>query len=395
MRLKALPALCLSSLFRQQMFMFPVALYWYQQNGLSAADFVFLQGIFMLFGLLFEIPSGYIADNFSKKHILILSYFCFWLRIVLWLSFNGAFIVIIGEILVVLSRSFFQGIYDSYVYEYLDKIKQNKQIVYWCGRVNFCMNVGTGSASLLCSFLYPQYSLYVLLSLEFISTTLALLLLLFLPNIQNKKTSKTIKERFAETASAITSCLTNPKINGYILTSAVFASSTYVLVWNFQPIMKYTLVPAFFFGIVYFCNFMLRAVGSYAAAFIQSHIGDKNLALVVRLHVIFSFLGLIAAAYLQNDVFTLFIIFLICCGIGLQLAFHIVTISKVQKIAAINSRATLSSTNNFVAQGVSGLMLTSGKFLLQDNNYTEVYIIFAVLYVVLFMLLYRLKGSRI
>ena len=44
-------------------------LLFYQQNGLTIADFVLFQGIFQLTGILFEIPCGYIADVISKKKV--------------------------------------------------------------------------------------------------------------------------------------------------------------------------------------------------------------------------------------------------------------------------------------------------------------------------------------
>lgn len=52
---------------RSQLYLAPVLLLFYQQNGLTIADFVLFQGIFQLTGILFEIPCGYIADVIPKK----------------------------------------------------------------------------------------------------------------------------------------------------------------------------------------------------------------------------------------------------------------------------------------------------------------------------------------
>ena len=67
----------LACFLRSQLYLAPVLLLFYQQNGLSIADFVLFQGLFQLTGILFEIPCGYIADVISKKKVLILAFLCF------------------------------------------------------------------------------------------------------------------------------------------------------------------------------------------------------------------------------------------------------------------------------------------------------------------------------
>lgn len=72
--LKRLDSACF---LRSQLYLAPVLLLFYQQNGLTIADFVLFQGIFQLTGILFEIPCGYIADVISKKKVLVLAFVCF------------------------------------------------------------------------------------------------------------------------------------------------------------------------------------------------------------------------------------------------------------------------------------------------------------------------------
>ena len=117
--LNPLKKLDIACFLRSQLYLAPVLLLFYQQNGLSIADFVMFQGIFQLTGILFEIPCGYIADTISKKKVLILAFFCFFLRAALWLSFSGIYVVLLGELFNALSRAFLSGVYDSYIYDYL------------------------------------------------------------------------------------------------------------------------------------------------------------------------------------------------------------------------------------------------------------------------------------
>ena len=115
-KINPLKRLDLACFLRSQLYLAPVLLLFYQQNGLTIADFVLFQGIFQLTGILFEIPCGYIADVISKKKVLVLAFVCFFLRAALWLSFSGMYIILLGELFNALSRAFLSGVYDSYIY---------------------------------------------------------------------------------------------------------------------------------------------------------------------------------------------------------------------------------------------------------------------------------------
>lgn len=384
----------LACMFRQQTYLLPLTLYWYQANGLSAADFVSIQGLFILLGLFVEVPSGYIADMFSKKFVLLFSFTLFLLRSVLWLNFNGLWVILLGEMLVLLSRSFFQGVYDSYVYEYLNTQGKTAQIVKYCGMVTSFINIGTGTASLLCSALYPRFSLYVLLWLEFTATVIAIVLMSFVPNIKVPQKHKDLKKRCQEVIRTVTTTLSDGRVNHYIVLSAVFASSTYVFIWSFQPIMKATGVAACMFGVVYFFNFLFRALASYFAKDIIGKLGYGKLALLVSFHIFFSLSGMVLSFWLKMPILTLLFIFFICLGIGLQLAFNIMTTAKIQKIAADEVRATKSSTNNMVSQGVSGIILSSFKFITNESDFLWGYISVFIVYTLILSVFYLWRRHK-
>jgi len=380
-----------SCMLRQQTFLLPVTLLWYQYNGLTAADFVFFQGLFILLGLFSEVPSGYLADIFSKKHILLCSFSLFLIRCLLWLNFTGVYVIIAGEVLVVLSRSLFQGIYDSYIYEYLEQNKNTDKMVKYYGITNCYLNIGTGSASLISSLIYPTYALQVLLILELITTCTALALMFIVPNIPNKRTCKPLKEHFTDMFSTVKKTLTDQRINHLIVISAIFASSTYIYIWNFQPIMKATDVAVRLFGCVYFCNFFFRALAGYMSDYIQRKVTYKRLAFIVMAHIFIAFTGLALAEYFKISYLTLGVIFLICIGIGAQLSFNILTVATIQKIASASVRATTSSSYNLVAQGVAGIMLSSFKFLVNHLSFTEIYLLYLGIYIIIGLSIYCWK----
>jgi hypothetical protein len=87
-------------------------------------------------------------------------------------------------------------------------------------------------------------------------------------------------------------------------------------------------------------------------------------------------------------------IFFICLGIGLQLAFNIMTTAKIQKIAADEVRATKSSTNNMVSQGVSGIILSSFKFITNESDFLWGYISVFIVYTLILSVFYLWRRHK-
>ena len=146
----------ISCFLQTQIFMLPVLFLFYQHCGLTVGDFFLFQGIFSLSALLFEIPMGYLADVFSKRNVLILSYTFFLMRLCLWLCFAqyGYWILLIGEILYAAQKASFAGVVDSYIYEYLKINRVAKKMQKHYGHMNFFMSLGTAFSSLIGVFLF-------------------------------------------------------------------------------------------------------------------------------------------------------------------------------------------------------------------------------------------------
>ena len=116
---KALKILNFAVLLQQQRYIVAISYLFYLSNGLTLSDFLFFQSIFYFTGLIAEIPAGYIGDIFPRKNILIFSYLLFTLRIVMWIIIPNYYTILFGEILYGLSKAFYRGVSDGYIYDYL------------------------------------------------------------------------------------------------------------------------------------------------------------------------------------------------------------------------------------------------------------------------------------
>ena len=401
--LSPLKKLDLACFLRSQLYLAPILLLFYQQNGLTIADFVMFQGIFQLTGILFEIPCGYIADTISKKKVLILAFACFFLRAALWLSFSGIYIVLLGELFNALSRAFLSGVYDSYIYDYLKSKNKTNRMLKECGRTNFAMSSGAMFAAIFSAILYKHYGTMILLSLEFILTLISIILLTTLPNPPSAKPQGiTLKQKFIEIRDTSIATIKNKNINLYILYSALLFSTTSLFCWCFQPLLKMSSAPVFMFSFVYVINHGLRAGFSFYVNKLKKFFGFNRLLVVTTFLCLYSFACMILSFYFKMpNISTLSLIF-VCIGIGFQLAFAIANISHIHNHALEETRATISSVNNMLQQTISGLSLILFKFVVAPNStssglsFSAAFTVFAIFYMSIFaILLYKINKRKI
>ncbi len=398
-----LKRLDLACFLRSQLYLAPVLLLFYQQNGLTIADFVMFQGIFQLTGIVFEVPCGYIADLISKKKVLVLAFVCFFLRAALWLSFSGVFIILLGELFNALSRAFLSGVYDSYIYDYLKSKNKTKRMLTECGRTNFAMSGGAMFAAVFSAVLYERFGTAVLLSLELVLTLISIALLTTLPNPPSAKPhAQNIKQKLREIKETAAATLANKNINLYIILSALLFSTTSLFCWCFQPLLKMSSAPVFMFSFVYVINHALRAGFSFNVNRLKKLFGFNRLMLVTTFLCVYSFACMIFGFYFKMPNIAISCLIFVCIGIGFQLAFAIANISRIHTFAVEETRATISSVNNMLQQTISGISLICFKFVVapadgaEGLSFSAAFAAFAAFYIALFcFLIYKIYQQKL
>ena len=230
----------IAAFLRSQLFLLPVLLFFYQENGLTVGDFYLIQGLIVFFAFLFEIPAGYLGDIFPRKYILITAYALFLGRLFLWIFFRGFEIILIGEFLYACSKACFDSVSSSFIYDILKKNNEEAKMVKAYSNFNAAMYIGTGIAALLGAGLYEKLGSHVLLIAEFIIYSTAILLLSFLPNAHRpaKDTVAGFKERLKKFWVAVRYILKSRKYCYLVLFSGFMVGVSHFFFWSFQPLMK-------------------------------------------------------------------------------------------------------------------------------------------------------------
>lgn len=397
----------IAAFLRSQIFLLPVLLFFYQENGLSVGDFYLIQGLIVFFAFLFEIPAGYLGDIFPRKYILITAYSLFLGRLFLWIFFRGFEIILLGEFLYACSKACFDSVSSSFIYDILKKNNEESKMVKAYSNFNAAMYIGTGIAALLGAGLYEKYGSHVLLIAEFVIYSLAIVLLSFLPNahLPNSQQVVGFKERISEFWYAVKFILTSKTYRYLVLFSGFMVGVSHFFFWSFQPLMKNSGInpklsltgfadsigwDARLFGdtiwnylialdwldyikvmgIVIFINNVLRSSFSYYAAAVAKRISIFSLGILSFAMEIFG--CLLSFILLKSETITpaqclAFIIFLCVC-IGIQLMFTITHISRLHRLIPPKIRSLSSSVNMMTGRLLTSVMLMAPKFLLKHDT---------------------------
>ncbi len=396
-----------AAFLRSQLFLLPVLLFFYQENGLTVGDFYLIQGLIVFFAFLFEIPAGYLGDIFPRKYILITAYALFLARLFLWIFFRGFEIILLGEFFYSCSKACFDSVSSSFIFDILKKNKEETKMVKAYSNFNAAMYIGTGIAALLGAGLYEKFGSHVLLIAEFIIYSTAIVLLALLPNAHTPVKGAVIgfKARLKKFWVATRYLLKSRKYRFLVLFSGFMVGISHFFFWSFQPLMKNSGInpkvsltdladsvgwDARVFGdtvwnylvaldwldyikvmgVVIFVNNVLRSTFSYFAANVAKKVSLFSLG---RFSFIMDIIGcslsfiLMKANIISPGECLLFIIFLCVC-IGFQLMFTITHISRIHRLINPKIRSLSSSVNMMTGRLMTSVMLMAPKFLLKQEN---------------------------
>lgn len=370
---------------RAMLLLSPVMLLFYQENGLTVSELFFFQGIFYLFSVLLEIPVGYLSDSISKKNVLFLSLFVFFLINLLWLFFNGYYIILAGEILFALSKVTLDNAMSGYLYDFLQSTgnEKDKKMVSKYGHLQFFLSTGTAISGILGTFLYVKFGSKIVILSEMLILIVGMFLVLTLPKFNFSSNKISLHERVEKYFKTTKVILKNPSVMNYIYYSGIFTSFSIMFALSFQPLMKNAFVPVLFFGVVNFINHGIRAVSAFEAGFLSKLFTLKQMIIPLYVLYIIAFLCIFAILKIVNVQIIISLIFMICLIIGFQVLFTIRHVSRLHKFVDSRYRGNIISINNFFSRLTSVFVLIVSKIFIDKFGFEKFYIFMFLLFLII------------
>jgi predicted MFS family arabinose efflux permease len=160
----------------------------FQERGLSMTQISLLIMIWSGAVVLLEIPTGILADKFSRKSLLILSKLIKALTFIFWLGQNFSFYAV-GFVLWSLAGALHSGTYLAFVYDELKKQKCVEKYELISGRIKMLGHIAVAISLAIGGFI-SQYSYTVALILSSLAAFTTMLISFTFPEAKAVKSTK-------------------------------------------------------------------------------------------------------------------------------------------------------------------------------------------------------------
>ena len=292
----------------------PIIVLFFQEHGLTLTEVMLLQSIYSISVAFFEIPSGYIADLFGRKHTIVLGTIFSFSGYLVFSFYSGFYAFSVAQILVGIGGSLMSGSGSALLYDTLLEKGDENTYTKIEGRSYAIGNFSEAAAGVLGGFLAVTsiyLPIYVQTGILFFSIPIALSLVE--PTMHEK-------EKIEKSISAILgivkfAMMDNKKLRWLIIYSSAMGVATLTVAWFAQPFFKEIGVPLVYFGILWAGLNFSAGLTSFNSHRLYKKYKDYNLLIYLSLSMItllitlgynISFFGLsiICAIYLLRGVIT-------------------------------------------------------------------------------------------
>ena len=228
----------------------PIIVLFFQEHGLSLTEVMIIQAIYSLSVAVFEIPSGYIADLFGRKHTIVLSTIFSFSGYLVFSFFGGFYAFAAASTLVGIGGSLMSGSDSALLYDTLLEIGDKKTYTKIEGRNYAIGNFSEATAGILGGFLAVSsiyLPIYVQTGILFLSIPIALTL------VEPKMNDEDKIERSLKAILGVVkfSMIENAKLRWLIIYSSAMGVATLAMAWFAQPFFREVEIPLAYFGILW------------------------------------------------------------------------------------------------------------------------------------------------
>ncbi len=261
-------------------FYMPVILPFWRQNDLNLVQIFFLLSVFSTSTLLWEIPSGYIADIWGKKNTLVLGSMASFIGFTIYSLSHDFWIFFIAEIFLGMGTSFFSGALEALLYETLEKLKRDNAYRSTLGHASFLEYSSEAISSILGGFI-ALYSLRATMAITVIPYAIAVLTALSLKEVNIEHQDEENKNHLREILSTCKyAFLQKPVLRNLILIGSLIYTITTILLWIAQDYQQFVGVPLFWFGLISASLSLATGFGSKYSHALEKKYNDKLLIII-------------------------------------------------------------------------------------------------------------------
>lgn len=325
-----------------------IVLFW-KKYGMNMFEVMLLQAIFAVGITILEVPSGYVADLFGRKRVLLVGQVMYFLGVAVYSLTSGFYGFLVAELIFAVGVSMISGADEALLYDSLVLLKREGEHDQIWGKVGFyekwfsafCCLVGGALA--LISYRLPFYVAVIIASVGVVAA-------IGLVEPKSSKHSASHESALQILVMARDSFLGSSRLVWIVCYSAVLMSVLNICFWLYQPYLKMSGISEGYFGLIYFAFNVVAAQSSKNAYRLTRRLGHLAVLAMICLASVISLLLLGSVVATAGFMF----IFLqqIARGVG-----SVAVSECVNQLTSSEVRATVLSVNNLSTRLFYSLLL--------------------------------------
>ncbi|MCG8702210.1 MAG: MFS transporter [Bacteroidales bacterium] len=375
---KNIPLLYFIKFCKWYMLYVPVYKLFIEESGFNDEQLFWLRGIYSLVIALAEIPSGYMADKWGRKHTLQLGTLLGVAGFAVYYYTHSFWLFMIAEIALGLGQSFISGSDSALLYETLKQRNKESKYTKVEGGVTATGNIAEALAGVSVSILaFGAFRQYYFL--QIIIALLAFIFSIFLKepshlrNLSHNQLLKTIKNSLIE----------NAVLRRIIILSALFGIASLSCAWFIQIVLFELQFPEEYYGYVSAVNNVVVAVGSFISGYVAVKIHRNKLTLLLLL--VLGGCLLAPGIWLSYYSFIFITVFLIFRGVV-----HPVMKQYMNDECSSDIRATILSIRSLIIRLLFFLSAPLIGFLSSEYSIQYAFLYIGILLLVPGLIIYRM-----
>lgn len=329
----------ISRFFFDFILIYAVEKLFFLSRGVNLSQIGVLLFLWSVMTLVLEVPTGIIADHWSRRKMLVLSGLFFSICYLVWIFSNSFWIFLLGFFFRTLGSTFTSGTLQAYVYDFLKLHHQENSFEKIWGRGNALRTLGIGFAVFLGGFL-SQISYSIPLIISAASILIITAVALFWPEIPSV-TSTSEENYWHFFKSSLKTIHENCTLLRVFLYSIIIFSVFSTLEEFNDVYLNFLGFPNSTIGIIFALATIGQSIASAVAHKFKSH-SWITLDLIAAAGILI----LVSIWLIKLPVMAIAVLFL---GVMLEFS-RVLNEGIIQKEAPPQQRATLASVNSFVSE---------------------------------------------
>lgn len=283
--------LYVSSFFWLAMVVMPIIVPFFESKGLDLAQVFYLQAIFAMAVMVFEVPSGYVADVLGRKNALVAGSFFHGIGFTFMYFSDGFGSLVVVEIILGIGLSLLSGADLSLLYDTQHALEFSaRDKARGIAHMRFIKSVSEGIAALLGGVIL-LWSFDSVVIVNAIFSWFPLFFSFFLVEAPYERMAR--NHIIKNMKIVVTHLFYQDKLLKLICLSITFFSlSTFYAVWLLQTYWSDQGIELAWFGVLWAAQSFVVAIAAKSCHFLEDRFGPRPLLLAIGLLPVAGYLGM-------------------------------------------------------------------------------------------------------